>query len=308
VIWRLRGLLREIAPDLIHAYLPTASLLTPLTRWFGVTAPVLQSERGVNDWRSPTRLRLETVVRSSVAHITCNAEAIKRHLIDIERVAARRITVIYNGLRSDRRSRPDERAVEDARRQIGAPQDATVVVCVANFSPVKRHEVLLRATAEANQRGGNLFLVLVGQGPLETQIRRQIIDLGLGAASVIITDSTNPSAILSASTIATLPSRLEGCSNALLEAMAMGLPVVASDAGGNPELVIHGQGGYVCPVGDASSLAMALLRLASDRQSATEMGNFNRRRIAERFTDDVMVEESLGLYRELLGRSLRRAG
>jgi glycosyltransferase involved in cell wall biosynthesis len=307
VVWRIRGAIGHIAPHLVHAYLPTASLLTPLSRWIGVTVPILQSERGLNDWRSPLRIRVENIVRSSVAHITCNAEAIKQHLIGVEGVAAASITVIYNGLRSDRRSRPDDRTIAAARQQIGAPGDSTVVICVANFSPVKQHDVLLRAVAEANRRDGHLYLVLVGAGPLEDRIRRQITELGLAAACRVITDCDNPAALLSASHIATLASRLEGCSNALLEAMASGLPVVASDAGGNPELVLDGRGGYVVPSGDANELANALTGLAADRGLASEMGHFNRRRIAERFTDDIMVDESLALYERLLDREPRGA-
>lgn len=300
VLWRLRQVIGAIDPDVVHAYLPTAGLLTPLTRWIGVRAPVLQSERGINDWRSPLRLRLEDIVRANVAHITCNADAIKRHLMCVERVPAENITVIYNGIRSDRRSRPADADLEQARQTIGAPPTATIAICVANFSPVKQHHVLVRAVAEARVRIGNLFLVLVGRGPLEGRIRKQIREMGLEGACRVITDCRNPKALLSVSHIGLLVSQLEGCSNALLEAMALGLPVIASDAGGNRELVADGRGGYLCPVGDASSVARALMRLASDPATARQMGQYNLRQVAERFTDDIMVDQSLALYETIL--------
>ena len=306
--WRLHRLIEQIVPEVIHAYLPAATTLTPLSQWFRATAPVLQSERGVNDWRSPNRIRFERLLRTRVAHITCNAEAIKRHLIRVEQVPAERISVIYNGLRPDRRERPGHQAIDAARRQIGAPAGAAVVVCVANFSPIKQHEVLIRAFAEARARVPSLFLVLVGNGPLEPEVRQQIASLQLGGACAIIKDSSNPLAILSASHISVLTSRLEGCSNAVLEAMAAGLPVVASDTGGNRELVIHEHGGWVCPVGDVSAFASAFVRLASEPETAAAMGGYNRHRIAERFTDDVMVEENLALYRRILGGDARSGG
>lgn len=300
VLWRLRQLIGAIDPDVVHAYLPTACLLAPLTRWIGVRAPVLQSERGINDWRSPLRLRLENIVRANVAHITCNADAIKRHLVSAERVPADHITVIHNGIRPDRRGRPADPDLEQARQTIGAPPDATIAICVANFSPVKQHHVLVRAVAEARARGGSLFLVLVGRGPLEGLIRRQIQEMGLEGACRVITDCRNPKALVSVSHVALLVSQLEGCSNALLEAMALGLPVIASDAGGNRELVTDGRGGYLCPVGDASSVARSLMTLASDPSTARHMGQYNLRQVAERFTDDIMVDRSLALYETIL--------
>jgi glycosyltransferase involved in cell wall biosynthesis len=301
--WRLRGLIRSIDPELVHAYLPTASSLTPLSRWMGVSAPVLQSERGINDWRSSGRIYLENVVRSSVAHITCNAAAIKQHLVAVEGVSPDKISVIYNGLRAERRSMPDARAIDDARRRIAAAPDAAIVTCVANFSPVKQHHVLLEAFAIARQAMPRMHLVLVGRGALESDIRSRMNALGLSAACTIITDSTNPRPILAVSNVATLTSQLEGCSNALLEAMALGLPVVASDTGGNPELVAHGLGGYVCPVGDAQSVSDALVSVVSDVGAAQVMGRYNRERVEREFTDDVMVERSLGLYETLIGGS-----
>jgi glycosyltransferase involved in cell wall biosynthesis len=305
-VWRLRRVIDRIGPDLVHAYLPAASTLAPLSQWFCGSVPVLQSERGINDWRSPWRLRLENLLRKKVVHITCNVEAIKRHLIDVEQVPAGKITVIYNGLRRDRRERPDLAAIERARRNIGAPADATIVVCVANFSPIKQHDVLIDAFAEARTRIPGLFLVLVGTGPLESRVRARIAALKVEAACRIVTDSGNPLAILAAGHIGALTSRLEGCSNAILEAMAAGLPIVASDTGGNGELVVHGQGGLVPPVGDVAGFARAFVRLASDRAAAAAMGRYNRRRIADHFTDDVMVDRSVALYHAILDRAALR--
>ena len=301
--WRLRRLITGINPDLVHAYLPGASFLTPLA---GVKVPVLLSERGINDWRSRVRVRADNLARRNVVHITCNAEAVKKHLIEVEQVAAEKISVIYNGLQVDRRKRPDNGAIDAARRQVGAPQDAVIVSCVANFSAVKQHSTLLRAMVEAKRQVGNLFLVLIGRGKLEPEIRRQIDDLGLRESCRLITDCANPLPFLCASRVAILTSLLEGCSNALLEAMAMGLPVVASNTGGTPELVTHGRGGYLCPVGEVGSFAKALVRLASEPHTANRMGQYNCQRVDERFTDEVLVTRSLSLYESILDQKFEK--
>lgn len=299
-VWRLRRLIDTIGPDLVHAYLPAASLLTPLTRLLGIKIPVLQSERNINDWRTGVRLRADMWTRRYVDHITCNAEVIKTHLVRVERVPPEKITVIYNGLRADRRTHPADRNIAAAAERINAPPGARIVVCVANFNERKQHGLLLEAFAKARAAHPDLFLLLIGTGSLEQDIRTRVEKLGLLDACRILTDVMNPLPFLCASQIAVLTSRIEGCSNALLEAMAMGLPVVASDAGGNPEVIQHGQGGLVCPVSDAEAVANALGRLVSDPQLSHRMGAFNARRIVEQFTDDLMIELTLGLYSRLL--------
>ena len=231
-VLRLRRLLTEIKPDLVHAYLPAASVFVPMTRWLGIKVPIVLSERDVNSWRVGVRLRVEQFIRRSAAHVTCNAEAIKRHLVDVERVRPEKITVIYNGLRDERLHRPPADAIMAARERIGAPADATIVVCVANLSEKKRHDVLLSAFREARAAHPRLFLVMIGRGRLEEPIRQLIREHDLENSSRIITDCSNPLAYLCAAHIKALTSDVEGCSNALLEAMAMGLPQSSLPRGG----------------------------------------------------------------------------
>ena len=298
-VLRLRRLLSQIRPDLIHAYLPAASIFAPMTRWFGIKAPVLLSERGVNSWRVGVRLRCEQLLRRSAVHVTCNADAIKRYLVEVEGLHPDKITVIYNGLRSERLHRPSADAIAAARDRIGAPPGATVVVSVANFSENKRHDVLLSAFSEARATNGRLFLVMIGRGPLEDHIRRLIQGHGVGDACRIITDCSNPAAYLCAAHMKAFTSDAEGCSNALLEAMAMGLPAVVTDGGGNRELIVGGRGGDVCPIGDHHAIAASVLRLAADPETARRMGQYNHSRVHELFTDDVMVRSSVQLYERL---------
>ena len=286
-------------PDLVHAYLPAASVFVPMTRWLGIKVPIVLSERDVNSWRVGVRLRVEQFIRRSAAHVTCNAEAIKRHLVDVESVRPEKITVIYNGLRGERLHRPPADAIMAARERIGAPTDATIVVCVANLSEKKRHDVLLSAFRDARAANPRLFLVMIGRGRLEEPIRQLIREHDLENSSRIITDCSNPLAYLSAAHIKALTSDVEGCSNALLEAMAMGLPAVVTAAGGNAELIVSGRGGHVCSIADARAIAGAIVQLAGDPETARRMGEYNSHRVHEMFTDDVMVDRSLTLYERL---------
>ncbi len=305
VVWRLRQLIKKANPDIVHTYLPASGLFTGMTRWLGVNAPVLQSERSVNTWRSAGRLWLDNLVRRRIAHIVCNAEAIRAHLIAAERVDANKITLIYNGLASDRYTRPDDETSATARKQIKAPAGSFIVIAVANFVTEKQHHVMLDAFAQAKKQVDNLFLLLVGKGELEQDVRTQIAQLGLTDASQLICDCTNPIPFLCASNVGMLTSNVEGCSNALIEAMAMGLPIVVTDAGGNSELARHGEGGIVCRIGGVEALASGLVRLARDRSLVEAMGRYNAARVKREFTDEVMVERTLALYRQVLSGSVQ---
>jgi glycosyltransferase involved in cell wall biosynthesis len=303
IILRLRRLIKKIEPDLVHAYLPASCLFTGMAKWVGVSTPVLQAERSVNFWKPKWRVRLDNLVRKKVAKITCNADAIRKYLIAVEGVPPAKVALIYNGIPSERCMRPDQHAVEMAKCQIGAPLQSFVVTAVANFIPVKEHHLLIRAFAEAKLKVSNLFLLLIGRGPLEHDIRKSMEKRGLIAASCIISNCTNPLPFLCASNAAVLTSSREGCSNAILESMAAGLPVVASDAGGNTELVLHGSGGFICRVGDVASVANALVCLAQAPSLCHDMGSYNARRVTRQFTDDIMTDQTVALYKQVLSEN-----
>jgi glycosyltransferase involved in cell wall biosynthesis len=222
------------------------------------------------------------------------------HLLEEEHIPGNKLIMIYNGLSVERRTRPEGSDIELARRKIGAPPGAFVLVCVANFSPVKRHDILLNSFKRAKEHDNNLFLLLIGNGSLKEQIARLINELRLGEAVQIISSCSNPLPLLCASNAAILTSEIEGCSNALLEAMAMGLPIVATDVGGNSELVTQGLGGILCPSNDVGSLASALCRLAERPEMSMIMGLYNIDRVRRHFTDDIMIERTLALYQSVL--------
>ena len=300
VVWRIRCLIKEKNPDLVHAYLPASCLFAGMTKWLGVDVPVLQSERSVNSWRSPWRVWLDNAVRSRIANITCNANAIKRYLSSAEGVDPRKTTLIYNGLVKERRTRPEQQAIDAARRKVNAPAGASIVIAVANFVSEKQFPVLLRSFAQAKKQTNCLFLVLVGKGPLEEEIRKDITELGLIDSVRIVSDCVNPLPLLCIANTTISTSSIEGCSNAILEAMAMGLPVVASNAGGNAELVTHELGGFVGPIGDVDFFANSLVRLAKDPILVQRMSHYNRKKIEQEFTDDIMVDRTLALYERIL--------
>jgi glycosyltransferase involved in cell wall biosynthesis len=175
-----------------------------------------------------------------------------------------RVVVIPNGVPlpvwPERPAERQERR-QQARTFLGLAGAGRVVGSVASLKEIKDPETLLRAFA---RRPGPLAgdrLVLVGEGPLAGHLRRVAVDLGVGDGLVLAGGHPEPVGLLPAFDVFALASRAEGCSNALAEAMAAGLPVIASAVGGNQEAVADGDSGLLVAAGDPAALAAALGRL-----------------------------------------------
>jgi glycosyltransferase involved in cell wall biosynthesis len=238
----------------------------------------------------PLRRRVEKIV-SALADVVCaNAEAVGRLCITEEGCSPERMVVVRNGI--------DLRRFDDqAARAVGGPfpGGGPVVSVVANLWPVKDHRTLVEAAALVRRRIPDVRFALVGDGPEREHLERRIGELGLRDAVHLLGTRYDVPAILARSSAFCLPSRAEGLSNAIMEAMAAALPVVATEAGGNAELVQHGSTGFVVPVGDATSMAERLVEVLSDPGRAREMGRRGRA-AADR---ELSLERKRERYREL---------
>lgn len=164
------------------------------------------------------------------------------------------------------------------RRELGLCATDVVAVTVANFRPEKAYPDLLAALDLASRSAPQLRLLIVGQGPLETEIRRLHGQLGLGERCLILGYREDVSRILALSDFFVLASRFEGLPIALIEAMACGLPVVATRAGGIPEAVTHGREGLLTSPGQPAALAEAIAEMANDPAARARMSAHARRR------------------------------
>lgn len=193
------------------------------------------------------------------------------------------------------------------RHEIGALPGTVVATVVASLD-AKGHRWLLPAVAQVVREGLDVKLVVVGEGhwggPL---IRAQAHDLGIADRVHMLGFREDIPRILAGSDVFVLPTPSEGCSLAILEAMAAALPVIASDVGGNPELVVPGVTGLLLPVEDVGAWATALAALARDPGRRRAWGQAGRARAATDFTLEKMVKKYAALYDELLTARGRNA-
>jgi glycosyltransferase involved in cell wall biosynthesis len=222
-------------------------------------------------------------------------------------VGPRKIRVIYNGVNPERVTVGHEEAAV-ARRELGIPDGSSVVGIVASLQAAKDHETFLASAALVSRDHPAVHFVIVGDGELRGQLESRARELGL-AGQVHFTGNRSRVAPLVASfDVAVLSSfDHEGCSNAILESMGLGRPVVCTGVGGNGELVRDGENGYVVPARQPESMAARIGLLLENPALRAEFGESGRARFEAEFQMPTMVSNYENLYAELWARHARAA-
>ena len=207
-------------------------------------------------------------------------------------------TVIYNGIDTERVAR--QATQEEARRDLGLRPDALVIAAVGMLHRYKGFNYLLQALPDVVKRFPDVQVVIAGTGPQEDELQRKATRLGVSDSVHWLGFCSNVRTLLEAADMYVQPSLVEACPMAILEAGAMGLPVVASAVGGIPEMVQEGRTGLLVPPQEPNPLAHALNTLLGNPELRAAMGEAGRQRIYEFFTRDRMVSETLGIYEKML--------
>lgn len=213
-------------------------------------------------------------------------------------VSERKLRVIANGIDVHRfAGGPEARAA--ARRELGIPDGARVIGTVGRVAPEKNQVILVRALAA--DLGEALHLVVIGDGPETPALGRAVAEAGAGPFVHLPGARSDVHRLLPALDVFALPSLTEGLPLSILEAMAAGLPVVASSVGGLPDVVGEGETGYLVPPGDAAALREKLVALARDPAAAAAMGARARALAVARHSLEAVSDAYMQLYLQLLG-------
>jgi glycosyltransferase involved in cell wall biosynthesis len=218
----------------------------------------------------------------------------------VGRRAAAKLVVIHNGVPTQEPVTAVER--EAARSELEIADGSIVAVYVGSLVAHKDPVAIARAAVDVARTGVPIVLLVVGDGPLRPELQQ--LAAASGGSVRILGCRPDPKPVLAAADLFVLPSRREGLSYALLEAMALGLPAVVTDAPGNPEAV--GDAGIVVASGDVQGFASAILSLSSDPAARVELGERARHRVSTAFRVDEMCERTARLYDEAIASRSRR--
>jgi glycosyltransferase involved in cell wall biosynthesis len=290
---RMAALIRAEGVKIVHGTDFTTNLLgLAAARLAGVRAIVSRVDLGhLRAGFGPWHRRLEKLNARAADLVVVNADAVRDMCVREEGVKPENCVVVRNGLdlaRFDRLSA----ATLQAPLPVGA--GSAMVAVIGNLWPVKGHRMLVEAVARLPEDLRHVQFVCAGDGPEREHLASRIAQLGLEGRVHLLGHRLDVPALLSRAQAACL-------SNALMEAMAARLPIVATRVGGNPELVREGENGYLVPSGDPDALAAGLSRLLRAPEAARAMGLRGRARVESELSMERMAEGHGALYRRALG-------
>lgn len=293
--WRhLYRLMARERIDILHAHMPRASVPGAILARLARVPVVISHEHGsALEGKLGRRLLDRNVVARLSNLMLAVSDWDRRNLIELEGIPADRVGVLPNGIISPPQEGPD------LRPELGIPAQARLVGAVGRLYPEKAYDDLIRAIALLKDRFPLLLGVVVGDGPLEKQLRGLIDELGLDDHVRLLGRREDVPDVIRALDVAVLPSRREGSPLAVIEYMAAARPIVATNVGGVPELVHDGVHALLVPTGDPPSLAAGIERLLTDHGLAARLGTAARERQRNEYELDVIVERLQALYVEL---------
>jgi glycosyltransferase involved in cell wall biosynthesis len=297
---RLYRAIKSWQPDIAQTILPYGNLLgRPVARLAG--APIVVSSiRTRNAHKSKLHLFLDRLTADwADVYIAVSRQIIPFAVVN-EGVSPDKIIYIANGLEIDRQDRSQARAT--LRAQLNISAKTKVLGMVARLSPQKAHDDLLRAYAIVVAEYPDTTLLLVGDGPLRQKLERQASRLKLNHRVIFLGDRPDVKDLLAAMDLFAHPSLFEGMPNAVMEAMAAGLPVIASAVDGVQDLIVDGESGWLVEPGNVTQLTERIIFALENHALWPAMGRAAVHRIATEFSSSKMIAAYSSVYRDLAAR------
>jgi glycosyltransferase involved in cell wall biosynthesis len=291
--WRLRRLLRSERFDLVHAHIYASAAAAAIAA-LGTGVPLVITEHTEASWQTWRARWVSRWVYRRVERIIAVSTPIRRRLVERDSVHPDHITIVPNAVVSSPGARPED--------PLTSLRGRPLVGVVARLQPEKGVASFLVAAARVAPRFPRASFVVAGDGPLRRELVALAEDLGLGDRVRFLGFRSDASALMGALDVLVVPSLTEGSPLVTLEAMAAGVPVVASAVGGIPDQIRDGKEGLLVPPGDTGAMGEAIVALLRDPTRARTLAEAGRRRATSEFSHAVMVRRIEDVYREALGR------
>lgn len=307
---KLRSLTRRLNIDLIHSHMYRANTPATALRIANPRLHVIGHYHNVNTWESQRQLRMDRFMALRRSMNVAVSEAVRRNVVETLSLPEELTTTLYNCVDLDEFKRPEPLVRERLRADLGYLPRHKVVIMVARAVTQKNHTLVVESAPEILRECPDTQFLFAGGGPDEDAMKQKVEQLGLSKHFTFLGRRDDVPNLLATADVAILPSFKEGFSNAVLEAMACGLPVVASDVGGNAEIIEPGINGYLLETSpDATSrfgvaihnaqFPRLLKRLLTDDEHRARLAEAAWQK-SRHYGIDAMVREVEQLYLEIL--------
>jgi glycosyltransferase involved in cell wall biosynthesis len=296
--FRLRTEIKRLQPDIVQTWLFAANAYGRQAAFSTNVRHVIASERCVDPWKGRVQLSIDRVLAKKTDRIITNSSGVQDFYV-ARGLPAEKFVVIPNGIRPFAPENPCTR--EQLLSELNLPADARLIGAVGRLWPQKRVKDLIWATDLLKCIRDNVHLLIIGDGPQRWRLEKFAIQCHVADRVHFLGERGDVPRILPHLELLWLASGYEGQSNAILEAMSAGLPVVATDIPGNRDLVVHEQTGYLVDVGDRGQLAQAAEKLLNDPDLARQLGAAGRERVLTEFSVEKMISRHAELYEQIAG-------
>ena len=296
-IGRLYYYLRRNEIDIVNAYFPTSITIGVLISKIAGVRFIISSRRDMGFWRTISISKVLRVANKYVTKFLANSQVVKNNIVTKEKINQKRVDVIYNGLEI---SYVNENKKNELRTKLNIENNNYVVGTVANLNrEVKRIDVFIRSAKYILDINPFVRFVIIGDGYLKEKYCELTRQLKINDRITFIGSVSNPQDYISIFDIAINSSDSEGFSNAVLEYMALGIPTVATDVGGNSEIIYHMKNGILVPPGNPQKMADAVLEVINDRYLRENIG-VNAEKRGREFSLSLMVARHEDYFKNLI--------
>jgi glycosyltransferase involved in cell wall biosynthesis len=295
--WRLRRYIRELKPDLVHTWIFAANCYGRQAAFAAGVETVLAGERCVDHWKVWHELAIDRQLAKRTTKIVTNSTGVRDFYAE-QGISAEKFAVIPNGIEPARAGGAITR--DGLLGELEIPTDAKIIGAVGRLWPQKRYKDMIWAADLLKAARDDTYLLIVGDGPEYDSLNNYCTDIRSRDRIRFLGQREDVHELLPLLDCFWLASAYEGQSNAIMEAMAAGIPVVATDIPGNRDLVVPDETGYLVPVGDSAEMARKTQLVIDDVERAKRFGDSAKQRMRDDFSVEKMIKRHAELYRELV--------
>jgi sugar transferase (PEP-CTERM/EpsH1 system associated) len=297
VPFKLSRIIRNIGIEIIHTHNPSPHFYGALAGLIS-RVPVIHTKHGRNNPNSSRKVWLNRIAALLSEKIIAVSDDACEICKNIEKIPEKKVAVIRNGIDINT-FRP---TVKNKKFffSVGIPETALIIGCVARLSPEKDHHTLFKAFKIISEFKKNMYLVIIGDGPLRGELEKLSNELKLKDRIIFTGARDDVNLLLPELDIFVLSSTTEGISLTLLEAMACGLPVVATNVGGTPEVVTDADSGFLVATKNFSEMAEKIMLLVENTKLREEMGKVGKARVEKYFNITSVANNYVSTYREII--------